>query len=70
MLVRYLFILSDRWRVRKEKLWMAFVWRLPRRLVYWCVIRCFAHGTTGVYGGTHPSSLTFDTLLDRWEGRE
>lgn len=48
---------------------MQFVWLLPRGLVYWAVIRCWAYGTTGPYGTTEPDSLTWSEALRRWEGR-
>ena len=31
----------------KEKFMLWFVWKLPRRLVYWCFIRVVANATTG-----------------------
>lgn len=66
---------SLRWRIKYSrhtlgvwgtKLLMAFTWRLPRKLVYFAVIRVWAHGTTGDYGGTVPSELGWDEALKRW----
>jgi len=31
-----------------EKVWIWLAWRLPRRLVYWCVIRVATHEPTGL----------------------
>jgi hypothetical protein len=55
------------WLARQsERTWTSFVWRLPRRAIYWAVIRCFAHGTTGQYGNTHPDELGWSEALNRW----
>ena len=58
---------QNRLRVRAEKLIMAFVWRLPRRVIYFAVIRVWSHGTTGKFGGTHPDDLGWGEALRRWE---
>lgn len=50
-----------------ERLKMALAWRLPRWLVYWAVIRVWAHGTTGQYGDTEPDRLGWNEALKRWE---
>lgn len=35
-----LWLWKDYWtRTWPEKMLTAFVWRLPRRIVYWCVVR-------------------------------
>jgi hypothetical protein len=56
----------DKGRTRLA-LWLT--WRLPRRVVYWCAIRLFAHGTTGRYGHTVAPELTVMDALERWEDR-
>lgn len=48
---------------------MTMAWLLPRGLVYWAVIRCWAHGTTGEYGTTEPDTLGWSEALRRWERR-
>jgi hypothetical protein len=45
--------------------WLA--WRLPKGLVYWCLIRVFAFVTTGEYSDTEVSELTAMEALRRWE---
>lgn len=52
---------------QREKAYLWFIWKLPRRWVYWCVIRAVSHATTGQYGKDSPTSITFDTVLKRWE---
>jgi hypothetical protein len=56
----------DRWA---EKALMALVWRLPRRLVYWCAIRVVAHATQGPYSAQIVPDLSAMDALKRWEPR-
>ena len=55
--------------LRKTNFMLWFVKRLPRRLVYWCGVVLFAHGTTGAHGDTVASELTVFEALDRWEAK-
>ena len=48
--------------------WLA--WKLPRRLVLWCMVRTFANASTGKHGDTHPMSLTYKEVYDRWEAND
>jgi hypothetical protein len=59
--------LGYEFRKLKTKLVMAFVWSLPRGLVYWCFIRIMAYSTTGKYGDTVVPELTGMDALQRWE---
>ncbi|HML21866.1 MAG TPA: hypothetical protein PKD09_09470 [Aggregatilinea sp.] len=61
--------LKARIPVLQEQLIMWIVWHLPRKLIYFAVIRCWAHGTTGQYGMTSPDDLGWGEALDRWEGK-
>lgn len=49
-----------------EKITMWVVWRLPKRLVYWCAIRLIAWATTGKYSGQVVPKLTAMDALKRW----
>lgn len=40
---------------------------LPRRVVYWCLIRVAGEVTTGRYSTTVVPHLTFMEALRRWE---
>lgn len=51
---------------RDERLLIWFVWRLPKRLVYWCAIRVGAHATTGKYDSKTTPELLFVDALHRW----
>jgi hypothetical protein len=56
------------WMTRQqERLAMRIAWHLPRWLIYWAVIRCWAHGTTGEYGTTEPDKLGWSEALKRWQ---
>lgn len=52
-----------------EKALRWFVWRLPRRLVYWSYIRVGAHATTGKYENTVVPDLGMMEALQRWDER-
>ncbi len=55
-----------RWDIRRTRLIMAIVWRLPRWLVYWCAVRVGAHATTGVHDSQVAPDLKFLDALKRW----
>lgn len=53
--------------VLRERLWLWFIHRLPKKIIYWCAVRLGAHATTGKYGNTIVPNLTFMDALKRWE---
>jgi hypothetical protein len=56
------------WIKRRLGIWgRRVVWRLPRRLAYWCAIRVIAHATTGEYSNQVVPELTAMDALKRWE---
>jgi len=57
------------WRTWRDRLAMQIAWWLPRWLVYFAVIRVWAHATTKLpaWQQDHPSSITWDEALKRWE---
>lgn len=55
------------YREYKEKLLLAFVWLLPKSIVYWCAIRLGANATQGEYDNESPADLNFITALNRWK---
>lgn len=48
--------------------WIA--WHLPRHVVYFCLIRGWAHATTGQYSDTVVPEIAMDEVIRRWEGKE
>lgn len=52
-----------------ERVLIAVAWRLPRSLVYWCVIRAFAHATTGPWSDQEVGTVGGFDILERWHGR-
>jgi hypothetical protein len=52
-----------------EKLYSWIADRLPKKIIYFCGIRLWAHGTTGKYGNTEAPTLTVADALDRWKGK-
>lgn len=57
------------WNFRRplERLKLAFVWMLPRSLVYWCAIRLIAHATQGKWGNQIVPELSAMDALGRWK---
>ncbi len=53
-------------RRTSHKVFLWFVWKLPRTVIYWAFIRVWAHGTSGEYGATSPDDLTWHEALKRW----
>lgn len=53
----------------KEKLATWVAWHLPRDVVKWCMIRTFAHASTGQWGGEHVDQIGYKEVHDRWEQR-
>lgn len=47
---------------------MAVVWALPRRIIYWAVVRALAHATTGKWGNEEPGRVTGFDMMERWGG--
>lgn len=52
-------------RFERFVVWIA--WRLPRAIVYWCVIRAGVHATTGRWAATEVPATTLPDILKRWE---
>jgi hypothetical protein len=50
-----------------ERLCIAIVWRLPRRLVMWCAIRVIAHATQGQFSTQVVPELGAMEALQRWD---
>ena len=53
--------------MKKETLWMKFVNKLPRRLVYWCAVRVAVEATTGQYSNQIVPELTAMDALQRFD---
>lgn len=51
------------WRVRRpaHRLFLNVIWRLPRKVVYWCVIRA----AVAVEPNTNPSGVTAGAMLKK-----
>lgn len=46
-----------------ERFWQAVAWLMPRRLVYWCVVRAAAHASTTTLQDTPVPAITVvDTM--------
>lgn len=59
--------LKYRWRHFTEGLLMDIAWLLPSRLVYFAVIRVWAHATCKIHTNLQPDEVTWSLALDAWE---
>jgi len=54
--------------MKKEKVpfydWLA--WKLPKKLIYFCLLRAWAKATTGKYGKEDATKVTMDDAIRRW----
>lgn len=63
-----MFTIEARYRWAKTREWFGprLAGRLPRRLVYWALIRAGVHATTGRWSNQLVPELTFFEALERW----
>ncbi len=54
----------------KDKIARWVVWRLPKRLVFWCYIRLHAKATCTQYSHLTPDEVTWDMALKAWDSGE
>lgn len=54
------------WYRLKDRAALFIVWRLPKWIIEWSVIRMWSHGTTGIHGNTSPNDLTWNEAHKRW----
>lgn len=51
-----------------DRLWMQFIWKLPKKFIYYSTIRIWAHATTLSSYSKYPVyDTTIVDALDRWE---
>lgn len=50
------------WRIKRpaNKLYISFIWKLPKSMVYWCVIRAASVAEPN----KNPSSVTAEEMLE------
>lgn len=51
---------------REVKFWYWVVDLLPRKLVYFCVMKCWVHATTQVYRDKMPDEVTWSMAVKAW----
>ena len=49
-----------------ERLWRGLVWAMPRRFVYWCVVRAGAEVSTTELQDTPMPEITVVDTLGAW----
>jgi len=60
-------IWRERYRRARDWLFRGIADRLPRRVVYFALIRAWAYATTGDYSETVATEVTAETVVRRWE---
>jgi hypothetical protein len=57
------------WYVKRpaHKLFLWFIWKLPRKVVMWSAYRVGAHATTGRWGSEETPALLFMDAMQRWD---
>ena len=60
-------IWRDRYRRARDWLFRGVADRLPRRVVYFALIRAWAYATTGKYGTTLVREVAAYKVVERWE---
>lgn len=58
------------WHGKSETMWAKIADWMPRKLVYFCVIRCWSHATTGPWSSCAAPDVTIEQALKRWEDRD
>jgi hypothetical protein len=53
--------------IRIENLWFWFVWKLPKKLIYFSAIRLMSYATTGKNENIEVGKITMIDALKRWE---
>lgn len=52
--------------LREVKFWYWLVDRLPKKLVYFCMMKIWAHATTKVYTDKGPDEVTWSMACKAW----
>jgi len=50
-----------------EKIYKEIAWLLPKKIMYWAVIRAFAKATTGKNSDKAPDQVGFSAVIDEWK---
>ena len=58
---------KKKWHGKDYKISRAIAFKLPMRIVYWCIIRAWSIATTGKYSDTNVTTVTVDQMLKRLE---
>ena len=47
--------------------YQTIAWWLPKKLIYFCLIRGWANSTTGEHSETVASEISADEMIKRWD---
>ena len=51
----------------KREISDRIAWILPKRIIYFCLIRAWAKATTGKWSNTIGPEVRMDEVIKRWE---
>lgn len=51
----------------QDQIYKKIAWLLPKKLVYWVIIRAFAKATCGENGHRVPDQTGFSAVIDEWK---
>ena len=51
----------------REIFWFWLMWRLPKRLVYYAVLRAWIFASTGQWNNEEVPAITAHDILQRWD---
>ncbi len=58
--------IQSRWNRIKERIQFWLVWRLPKWVIYFSVIRAWAYATTGQFSDVDATVVSVDWMLRAW----
>lgn len=50
--------------------YQTIAWLLPKKLIYFCLIRGWANATTGKYEDTDATKITVAMMVKRWDEKD
>ena len=51
----------------KREFYEKISWWIPKKLVYFCLIRGWANATTGEYSNTDAVGISTNEMIKRWD---
>lgn len=49
------------------RFYQKIAWKLPKKLIYYCLIRGWSNAVSGKYSNTDAAKITADEMIRRWD---